>query len=200
MTEWSRRRALHAVATTGLVTLAGCGEAATGPHDPPEPRERVTDVETLLARNEGGDPLIVTAGEGGETNPDDRNVSLMEHLTDGESLDEYRFPADAGGAEVESFVTATGFASESVYLLQRHIGACYVPRLVSVYREDDGVDANFCRALRPADVACDAETRHVFAVAIRLPFPGDGFSSVGSGSGSGCERRPTIPLDGGEGS
>ena len=61
-----------------------------------------------------------------------------------------------------------------------------------VAREEDGVEADFCRELRPADAACGAEDRVAVGVAIRLPFAGDEFSSLGSGWSSDCDRRPVL--------
>lgn len=198
MPEWSRRRALHAVATASAVTLAGCGATTSGSssiaHDGDAP---VTEFEARLLRNTDGEPLVVSGERAtGDRSGDDaaaaRNAGVMEHLTDEEDLGDLEFRDVAGGAELESFVTATDLDARSVYLLQRPIGECYAPRLVGVYRERDGVDAQFCRELRPAGVACDADAHDVFAVAIRLPFAGDDFNSVGSGSSSDCDHRPTV--------
>lgn len=202
MPDWSRRRVLQSVAVVGTLTLAGCSDATTGSNDvPPVPRDRIADVEAIKARNDDGDPLFVAGDtETGQADADRRaRVSELHHLTDEAALERLRFRDGSGGADLEAFVRGTDLESKSVYLLQRPIGECYVPRLVGVFREGDGVDADFCRDLRPADVECDVDARDVVAVAIRLPFAGDEFSGVGSGWSRGCEHRPTDPLtDGGD--
>ncbi|MFB6196314.1 MAG: hypothetical protein ABEI80_09090 [Haloplanus sp.] len=199
MPDWSRRDALRAVATTGTLLAAGCSTSDTGPIDAPPPRRRVTDFESVLARNARGNPLVVPAPvDGDEAGERRQDHSLMEHLTATADVEEFRFRADAGAADLASFVNATDFASQSVYLLQRSIGECYRTRLVGVYREGDGVDAEFCRDLRPADVDCDTDTEDTVAVAIRLPFAGDDFNSIGSGWSGDCEHVATVELERGE--
>jgi hypothetical protein len=124
----------------------------------------------------------------------------MDYITDppDESMGEPTFPADVPGADrVASFFAETDFDGDSIYLYQGAIPACYTRHLQGMYRDDDGVDADFCRELRPADVACGADEWVMSVFAIRLPFPGDSFSSVGGGGSSSCDRpyRDTIEPD-----
>lgn len=200
MPDWSRRSALHAVASAGALLLAGCdgttSRSGTYLH---EDREQVTEFDTMVVRDGDGEPLVVTddgdPDDGTRDEPSDvRAASLMEHLTDDEALEGLRFRDRDGASALESFVTATDFDERSVYLLQQSIAECYVPRLVGVFRESDGVDAQFCRQLRPAGAECDADAHDAIVVAIRLPFAGDGFNSVGSGWSSDCDHRPSVPL------
>lgn len=206
MPDWSRRRALHAVAAAGTLLTAGCGARPSGPpDDPPDLRERVTDIETLLARNSKGTPLVRPRTETPEETPPSeervRMASLTKHLTSADELAELQFRTDAGAADVRSFLTATDYESRSVYLIQRPIEECYQPRLVGVYREQDGVEADFCQDLRPADSDCEVGTEDVIAVAIRLPFPGDEFTGLGLGWSGDCDHVSTIALgEGGESS
>jgi hypothetical protein len=198
MPDWSRRHALQAVATTATLGLAGCSsETSRSRSVPPDRGDRVTDYEARFVRNTDGEP-VVTVGEPGDEdeNEDEPRIRLseMHHLTDEAELDDIQFRDVTGAADLESFVAATDYESASVYLLQRQVGECYEPRLVGVFREDDGVDAEFCRELRPADVECDAEAHDVFTVAIRLAFPGDDFNSVGSGSSSSCDHERAVPI------
>lgn len=192
------------MAVGGTVGVAGCSDAATR-SSPPAPRERVTEFEARSRRHGDGTPLLVpvvaegtaTTAEVGDDSP--RDISLIEHVTDGSDLEDLRFRDTAAARELEAFVTATDYPSRSVYLLQRAVGECHVPRLVGVYREGNGVDVRFCRDLRPAGVACDADATDAFAVALRLPFAGDEFDSVGTGWSSDCEHRHTVALSDGGG-
>lgn len=200
MPHWSRRQTLQTVGVAGALALAGCSGTTTGSDDvPPAPREQIHDFEVASARNADGDPLFL-AGEQptdtGERTDGDlaARVSELRHLTDEVDLDELRFRDEPGAADLEAFVTATDLESRSVYLFQRPIGECYVPRLVGVFREGDGVDVELCQDLRPADAECDADAEDVIAVAIRLPFAGDEFSGVGGGWSSRCEHYQSDPL------
>jgi hypothetical protein len=202
MPDWSRRHALRTVAGTVALALAGCSSVTTGSDDdPPVLRERITDVEVSTARRTDGDPLFVAGGGEPDRDDDARSPRVREihHLTDESDLERLRFRD--GAADLQGFVTGTDLESKSVYLVQRPIGECYVPRLRAVFREGEGVDADFGRDLRPAGFACDVDACDMVAVAIRLPFADDGFNSVGfSPWGSDCEHRSTASnADGGDG-
>jgi hypothetical protein len=205
MPDWSRRHALQAAASVGTLALAGCNGGTDRSRSLPPDRDRVTEYETAFARNEDGEPVFVTgetgtAEEGGPDEERRQRVGAVEHVTDDADLDDLRFRDVPGAADLESFLRATDLESRSVYLLQRPIGECYAVRLVGVFREDDGVEADFCRMLRPADVSCAADAEDVYAVAIRLPFPGDDFSGLGTGMSGDCEGRSSVPLtEGGDG-
>jgi hypothetical protein len=200
MPDRSRRRLLQTVAVAGTLAVAGCSGATTRSNDlPPVPRERTADVQVTTARNTDGDPLFVTGDGGTDRDDGGRSARVREvhHLTDESDLERLRFRD--GAADLRAFVTATDLESKSVYLVQRPIGECYAPRLVAVFREGTGVDAEFGRELRPAGFDCAVDTCDMVAVAIRLPFAGDGFDSTGfSPWGSDCERRPATPTDGGD--
>ena len=192
MPGWSRRRALQAVATAGAAALAGCeGETSRSGDALSDRRDRVTDYEAVHVRQTDDEPVFVTSDYTPATNVRPRG---LHHLTDEEGLEDIQFRDVPGAAALESFVAATDFESASVYLLQRQVGECYEPLLVGVFREGDGVDAQFCRELRPADADCDAEAHDTYAVAIRLPFPGDDFDSRGTGSSSSCNHEQAIAI------
>lgn len=207
MADWSRRHALQAVATAGALALAGCSSETSRSRSLPPDREPVTDYEATLVRNTDGEPVFVDPedesgdessddeeGTGEETGDVPRAYSTVMHLTGDEELDRLQFRDVQGASELTSFLRATDLESESVYLLQRAIGECYEPRLVGVAREDNGVDADFCRELRPADVDCDADAHDVIAIAIRLPFPGEEFSGLGTGWGSSCDHEHAVRI------
>lgn len=198
MPDWSRRRALRVAASTAVAALAGCDARTNGstPTRTVESKDVVTDYETRRARSPAGDPIVRPADpeeteEGGEGS---RRVEVMNHLTDSSDLDAWTFARTDGASALRAFVEATDFESRSVLLFQGTVPACYDVRLVSVTREPDSVHADFCRARKPADVACDRNEEDVTAIAVRLPFTGDSFSGLGYGMGSSCDRRPR-PLD-----
>lgn len=155
-------------------------------------------MEAVNVRDDDGDLLVVARDdppEQDEGEPPTHVIRIYRHLTDEADLEGLRFRD--GAADLEAFVAATDLDSRSVLLLQAPVEECYVVRLVGVFREGNGVDAEFCRELRPADVECDAGARDVFAVAIRLPFAGEEFGGLGMGVGGDCEHHPTDPLTGG---
>lgn len=205
MPDWSRRRALQAVATTGAFALAGCsGESSSSSSVPRERGDPVppSDLEVRFVRDTDGEPLFAVGDDrnrdaNGDEGPADPGRGF-EHLTDAEDRERVTFRSTEPAATLRWFVEGTDLEARSVYLLQRPIGECYEARLVGVYREDDGVDADFCQALRPADVECSADARDTLGVGIRLPFPGDSFSSRGAGWSSDCGPRPTVAAEGGD--
>jgi hypothetical protein len=207
MPSWSRRRALQAVATTGAFAIAGCSGESSSSREPPHERGEpvpASDLEVTFARDTDGEPLFAV-GDDGNGNGDARDAGTadlgqsFEHLTDAEDRERVTFRSTEPATTLRRFVDGTDLEARSVYLLQRPVRECYEARLVGVYREDDGVDADFCRALRPADVECSADARDTLGVGIRLPFPGDSFSGLGTGWSSDCGPRPTVAAEGGDG-
>ena len=147
----------------------------------------MSNVEVRFARDRKNRHLYdVDRGNERESGPE---AGELLHLTSDDDRDDVTFQSTEPATELRSFVDATDLDSESVFLLETSIGACYEARLLGVYRETDGVDTEFCRALKPADVDCSVDDRDRVGVAIRLPFPGDGFTSIGSSWGSDCEHR-----------
>lgn len=197
MPVWSRRRALQAAPTLLLPGLAGCNEGRNHPR-PRDDRTPVEDIEVLRVRNTDPEPMVIDSrqsarGTATTTEPPRRRGGLMLHLTDtpSESGRDLHFPEAVPGADaLRRFLVAANYDTGSVYLFQSSIPECYRRHLRGVYRDDSGVDADFCRELRSADVACEADAFAMNAFAIRLPFSGDEFNSVGGGSSSSCRRPP----------
>lgn len=203
MSDWSRRRALHAVAGTGAVALTGCRGTTAGSRETPlAPRERITDIEAIKTRNTDGTRLVHTGNT--ETTQDGadrrRRITAVYHIADEADLEQLRFQAGTGTRELRGFVTTTDFASRSVYLHQRPIEECYIARLVGVFRRGAEIEAMFCQELRPADVACERDTQDVILVAIRLPFPGDEVDDVEADYQRECDPYTTVQMtNGGDG-
>ena len=197
MAEVSRRRALLAAAS-GLAALAGCaGSDSASNSYPPEDRP-VDDYELAKARDETGGALV-TAGEdlpslsADERARQPRNTRRV--LVADEDLGELTFAETDAGEALRSFLAATDFASASAYLLSMPVRACREIRFRSVSVEPDelaGGDlhprADFCRAYRPADVACDADAIHTVGFAVRLPVAAERSTGSGSGMSGSCRR------------
>jgi hypothetical protein len=206
MPDWSRRRALHAAVSTAVVALTGCsGEASVSNSGTPRAgSERVTEYETEQVRNADGAALVRRA-DATETETENRatteawNRGVSAHLTDADELSEYTFDDAPEATALARFARATDFETRSVYLLVRSIPACYDLRLVDVRRQSDSVTADFCRDLKPADVACERDDRDAVGVAIRLPFSGEG-SGYGVSMSSSCGAPGRAVGEGGGGS
>jgi hypothetical protein len=194
MSDWSRRDALQAVTSAAVLAIAGCSGSTSSTDEVPRQRgEPVSDVEVTFARDRKGRSLFEL-----EDHEEDR-IGGLHFMTGEDDRDRVTFRSGGPAEKLQSFVKATDLEAESVYLLERTVGACYEVRLTGVYRESDGVEADFCRALRPADVPCASDDEDVVGVAIRLPFDGEDFNSFGSRWGSDCDRPgTTIAREGGD--
>lgn len=204
MPALSRRRTLHLAGGVLLSALAGCnGSDSASSSVPRSDRDSIDDVTVLKIRHTAATPMVYE-NRGDETTTTRssesarRRGNVMMHVTDppGEGRGEPVFPADVDGADrLRTFFEETDFETESIYLLQSTVPACSERHLQGVYSDGNGVDAEFCRTLRPADVACEADAWAMTVFAIRLPFPGDGFNSVGGGSSSSCDHPYRDPIE-----
>ncbi|MFB6250364.1 MAG: hypothetical protein ABEI27_01540 [Halobellus sp.] len=143
----------------------------------------ITNYELTRVRNESRAALIAGDSES-------ERSRFYEHLTDAESVPTFSDVAEAD--ELARFIGETDFESKSVLLLVRPIPECYELRLTGVSKEGDGVDSQYCRDMRPADVQCKKDAEDTVGVAIRLPLAGDSFNSLGMGFGSSCDDRPSM--------
>lgn len=198
MPEWSRRRALQALATGAVAGLAGCGAPSSEfggnagrPAVAVRGGEQVSDYEVVRARRSDEKP-IVTATPNEEAEPDDERDGPRydhDHVTDAESASGYAFDPPTGGPDVGAFLRETDYETQSVFLSIVGVHPCRRRRLVRVARETNGLDIEFCTTTKPADVACAPEGREATVTAVRLPFPGDGFSGYSVGGSSSCEHE-----------
>jgi hypothetical protein len=156
---------------------------------------RDTDGEPLFDVNRGSDSI---AAEDTATRRPAERRPRRAYLTDTDGRERVAFRSTAAAKELRTFVDGADLESDSVYLTERLVGECYEARLVGVYRENDGIDADFCEALRPADVECSVEDRDTVGIAIRLAFPGDELSGLGWSWGGDCEHLPTVASEGGD--
>ncbi|MFC6939514.1 hypothetical protein ACFQE8_05975 [Salinirubellus sp. GCM10025818] len=202
MPDWSRRRALQAATAAAALALAGCSGEESSSNEIPRARGdpvSPSEFEVTFVRDTDGEPLFAVGEDGVDEDGVDEGGRGIEYLTDEADREELTFRSTEPAAELRAFVDEADLESRSVYLLQRPIGECYEARLVGVYRETDGVDADFCQALRSANVECSAEDRDTVGVAIRLPFSGDSFSGYGAGWSGDCDRGTAVAREGGDG-
>lgn len=185
MPSWSRRQTLSALAGGVVAALAGCrgDDSSTGPT--PYRHRRVDTYEVEHVRNTDGAALVTTRARLADASPGAR-----EYLTNDEDLADLTFAALPEARTLHEFATATDFESKSVYLYATDLPSCYDYPLQWVEVDANGPSAHFCRDLRPADVECRTDVSHTVAYAIRLPFPGDEYSGLGSGMSSSCRRPP----------
>lgn len=191
MPDWSRRRALHALATGATAALAGCSSESGFSQESTPGRNRrtpVTDYTSRTVRDQDGDAIFWT----GERPTNSRRARRdQEYLTSADEVSKVHFAPDSeAAADLRQFVEATDFETQSVSLRTTGIPECYTLRLLSVAREPDGYTTSYCYEPRPADVACAAEVHDTVAIAIRLPFAGDEFNSHGSSWSRACRERP----------
>jgi hypothetical protein len=197
MPDWSRRRALHAIASAGTLALAGCSAEHSSEQESHihSRGERVTDYEYRQVRSPAVRPLVSEPerddggdeSESTETPDATQRLGLYGHVTSSDELAEYSFARDvSAGERLARFCGATDFETQSLFVHQHVVGACYTHELVDVRRKEDSVRVDFCRSLRPADVACEADDDDVVGSVVRLPFPGDRFNGFGVGHSGSC--------------
>lgn len=194
MTDWSRRRALHMLATTTVLGLAGCNTDSLGDTDEAVSHP-VTEYAVEKVRTSATKWLFDT-GET-EASTDDFGSLPYKHVTDESDVSRLRFADNRAARRLASYVRETDFESRSVYVYQHEVGACYDLRLVSVRRQPADLHVSFCRDLKSASVDCRSDRTDVTGFAIRLPFPGDSITSIGSGYGSSCDRTSRLASAGG---
>ncbi|WP_338740085.1 hypothetical protein [Haloplanus salilacus] len=198
----TRRRALHGVAAA-LVggALAGCsGESSstsTHPANATATGNVAFDPESYSLRNAGHGPILWS----------DERPTTEPGTDDGEGQrrpwDHHLFVADADDAAAVSvadvegadgareFLDSTDYDAATVYVERVGIGECYAQDLCRVRWSATGVDTDYARYYRDADVACETDARDVLVTLIRIPeaFDPSDVNSYGSSRGSGtCER------------
>lgn len=197
MPELTRRQALSAVGTA-VAGLAGCAGDRTDPKiDHSDHQTWIDDYRYEHVRNEDG-AVLFARGEDlptvtAETNRYVRGGRIV--VVTAEELKAVTFNDVPEAEQLQSFATATDFTTESLYLIAHPVDACHEIRLQSVSVEQEGQGdihpgAQFCQALRPADVTCSTETVHTVGFAIRMPVSAEQSTGSGSGMSSRCRLSP----------
>ncbi len=216
MVPLTRRRLLH-VATATAGGLAGCsqftgGEASSTRSvssdgaaipesdtvtDPPMVRRRAA-VPPIRLTDPGSDPTETPRWESASRLNqyevlDSQSRARRLTITDGMDDD-----------ELSSFVSATNFDSETLYLETQQVKECFRLQLCYVSWQSKEIQTDYTRTLRPYDEACTADD-HVFeSRLVRLPvaLDAESINSYGSSiSGSGrCNGDGSVGSEGASGS
>ena len=209
----TRRRFLHGAA--GLAAaLAGCSGLTGGSasstatagerDDVPPDGGRETNPDSVVLRTDTERPPIWLAdpdGDDGRPNPDDRRRHIRSTLIDSSERADRVAVVDTDGSDrVRSFLDATDFASETLYLETNRIEECFELTLCHISWSPDSVGTDYARTIRAYNEACTAENRVFEARLIRIPAALDEgeVNSHGSSIGSGtCTRGPEMTEGGG---
>ncbi|WP_135853972.1 hypothetical protein [Halorussus salinus] len=216
MVPLTRRHLLH-VATAITGGLAGCsrftggessstrsvsGEESAPPDadsltDPPMVRRRAAEVPIRFGDSDR---------ESGESPERDRRSSLDRYeVIDARSTADRLAVADGiDGEPVSSFVSATDFDSETLYLETQQVEECFRLRLCSISWQSNKIQTDYVRPLRPYDERCTADEPAFESRLIRLPvaLDADAVNSYGSSiSGrSRCDGGGSVRAEASSGS
>lgn len=208
MSPQTRRRFLQA-ATAVAGGLAGCSDLTHGtaqssrtvPADEgagASAGRTESDPPVLLLRADSTVPPLRLTDPDGETTesvrPEEWSYYGTNELIDSQSRGERLAVGDGvDGEKVSSFVSATEFDSETLYLETTRVEECFRLRLCHVSWEPDEVQTDYVRVTRPYDERCSADERVYESRLIRFPVALDEDSVTGYGSsirGSGPCRPP----------
>ena len=178
----------------GVTCLAGCSGTPTREADDATDRPHTgsdTDPEVQQSRNLDEEPVIRELGDDGA------RALNRDLIHDPARLDDLEFSPGVPGSDVEStwaFLEDTDYETETIYVTHVSIESCYRYHIHSVSWDASGprVDFEYCRELRPPDVACRATTRESLGLFFRLPVALDTELTGGGSSGrSPCRRTDT---------
>lgn len=216
MVSLTRRSLLH-VATAIAGGLAGCSQfagsdshssqsASSGGADIPE-----TDAATdppMVRRRATVPPMRLTDPDREHTeSPRWESASRLNHyvVIDSQSRGQRLTVADGVDSDaLSSFVSATNFDSETLYLETQQVKQCFRLHLCYISWQSNKVQTDYVRRLRPYDERCTVD-EHVFeSRLVRLPVAIDeeSVNSYGSSiSGGGrCNRGGSVGAEGASGS
>jgi hypothetical protein len=207
MVPSTRRALLHGAA--GLATaLAGCSALADDSPDststvPRDDSDRgpgsgsEIDPETLTLRVAADRPPIWLAKPNGEgdgrptaSGRDRWRESLV--VDDSVRADRIDVAATVDGARVESFLEATEFGAETVYVEMVTVEECFRLDLCVVSWSPSEISTDYTRRSRPYTERCAVDERVVEARLIRIPdaMEADDVNGYSSSVGGGaCGRR-----------
>ena len=192
------RRHLLQTATAVAAGLAGCGgltgEESSSSHSASEGTgttisngNRETDPEVVLLRT-GGDSPPIRLEDGDEQPTGSDRWSRQSHrhshaIVDSRSRAEKLFVADIPDAEsVSSFLSATDFDAETLYLETIGVAECFRLELCSTSWAAGEVQTDYVRQNRPYDERCSADAEVLESRLIRTPasLDADEVNSYGS--------------------
>ncbi|MEZ3165456.1 hypothetical protein ABNG03_15960 [Halorubrum sp. RMP-47] len=190
------RRALLGSAALGVLgTFAGCSGASDPGAESVRRQASGTDPDptVLKPRNPDGDRILL---DGSEVDSEGKPISVgRELVTSAERADDLfaaEGVADADRERIRSFLDATDYDAETVYVSPAGIRSCEQIHIESVSWEPERVDYEYCRELRPPDEACETDTWVTLGLFFRLPVALDGrITGAGSSGRSPCRTTDT---------
>ncbi|MEA1930319.1 MAG: hypothetical protein U9O06_02080 [Euryarchaeota archaeon] len=204
MDSHTRRRVL-AVAAAAVGGVAGClgSESSSseshsrtdGPGRTIPDEQTTTAPPTLFRRTDSAQPPIRLPET--DSSEDETPSPIREHyprttLVDSASMAD-RLVDDAGGdssddTDLASFVSATDFDAESLYLETRQVDQCFRLSLCYLSWQDNEIRTDYGRVLRPYDEQCTAEATAFESRLFRLPVALDADEISGYGSSTSSSR------------
>jgi hypothetical protein len=193
MRSLSRRDALLA-GTTSLLALAGCTGSDRSVSDSHRDRKPVA-YEATHVRLESGDPIVRPPESLGTPANPAQVRGHSEYVATATELAAVRFAANPAASELKSVAAETDFETASVFLFSTGVSECHEIHLRAATVQADGdPHLDFCRAERPADVACSGDVMHTVGYAVRLAIDGTRASGHGSGMSSHCRNPPSVSV------
>lgn len=199
------RRALLSGAAGLAAGLSGCSglldgsaeSTRTEPRDDGSASRSETNPETLLLRVDAERPSVWLARS--DSDADGRpTASQRERWRDHIILDDsaragrLRVADTVDRDQVRSFLTATDFEAETVYVETGSVEECFRHTLCHIRWTPTEISTDYTRLSRPYTERCTADERVVEARLIRIPdaIEADNVNSYSSSVGTaGCDRR-----------
>lgn len=189
----TRRALLSSAAAATTAALAGCsGQTSHSSSVGRRPENADLDPDSVRVRHAADTPPIWYAETDSPVDPATASSAtfstrkVIASPTDRDRLD----VADVDGADaVRAFAADTDLESETLYLENNTVQACFRHELCHVTWSSTEIDTQYGRYYRDADVACELDVEEQAARLIRIPDTLDpaAIRSHGSGlSGSGC--------------
>lgn len=187
------RRALLASAAATTVVLAGCSSETEHSSNPDErPANADLDPESVRVRHAAETPPIWYAETDSPVDPATAERSRYDarKIIDSPADRDRLQYADVEGVDAaRRFAAETDLETETLYLENNTVEACFRHELCYVTWSSTEIDTQYGRYYRDADVACELDAEETASRLIRIPdtlHPGS-IRSIGSGlSGSGC--------------
>lgn len=191
----TRRSLLGSAALGVLGTFAGCSGASDPESASVRRQASGTDPDptVLKPRNPDGDRILLDGSDvDGEGEPISVGRELVTSAERASDLLVAEGVADADRERIRSFLDATDYDAETVYVSPAGIRSCQRLEIDSVSWRPGRVEYEYCRELRPPDEACEADTMVTLGLLFRLPAVlDDRIRGAGSSGRSPCRTTDT---------
>jgi hypothetical protein len=161
-----------------------------------------TDPDTVLLRTDASTPPIRwDDADGASTEPDRRERRLPRPsyvIVDEQSRTEELVVADSADENsVSSFLSATDFDSETVYIETRSVQECFRLQLCGISWDSGEIRTGYVRQTRPYDERCSVDKEVFESRLIRIPAALDReeVNSYGSSMSEGGQCHGDRPGD-----